>query len=154
VDQARLAYVGHSYGASLGGAVAASEKRFKTLVLMAGTPSWTEAFKTNTSVPKATLEKWLSIIAPLDALNYIGQVAPKPLLFQYAREDQFVTPDQANEYFNAASYPKTLRWYDVGHEFNDISALIDRAEWLGTQVGIKDVRPILKKKIEAPTSFH
>jgi dienelactone hydrolase len=149
VDPSRLAYVGHSYGASLGGAVAASERRFKTLVLMAGSPSWTEIFKTNTSVPKATLEKWLDIIAPLDGLNYIGQAAPISLLFQFAREDQFVTADEANKYFHAASEPKTMRWYDGGHEFNDVSALSDRAEWLRGRIGIKDLRPILRKKIQA-----
>ena len=46
VDPKRLAYVGHSYGASLGGAVAASERRFKALVLMGGLVSWTETYRT------------------------------------------------------------------------------------------------------------
>lgn len=149
VDPARLAYIGHSYGASLGGAVAASESRFKTLILMAGLPSWTELYKNNTSVPERTLQKWLEIIRPLDALNYIGRAAPKSLFFQFAREDQFVTSDAANEYFRAASDPKTIQWYNDGHEFHDLSALIDRAEWLRTEVGIKDVRPALRMKIEA-----
>jgi cephalosporin-C deacetylase-like acetyl esterase len=153
VDPARLAYVGHSYGASLGGAVALSETRFKTLILMAGFPSWTETFRaldTVKSVPKDKLDKWLEFIAPLDALNYIGRAAPASLFFQYARQDESVGEQAAKEYFNAASSPKTLNWYDSGHEFNDISALRDRAEWLRKQVGIQDLRPILRKKIEAP----
>ena len=151
VNPARLAYVGHSYGASLGGAVAVSERRFKTVVLMAGLPSWTEIYRAgNYPVSKDMLDKWLKIIAPLDALNYIGHAAPTTLFFQFARDDQFVSSDVANEYFNAASKPKTTRWYEGGHDFNDISALSDRAEWLRSQIGVKDLRPILRNKIEWP----
>ena len=36
VPAARLAYVGHSYGATLGGVIAAGEPRFRSLVLMGG----------------------------------------------------------------------------------------------------------------------
>ncbi len=130
--------------------MAASEKRFKTLVLMAGSPSWTEIFRNGSyPVSQETLDKWLQIIAPLDSLNYIGRVAPATLFFQFAREDEFVSEDAANEYFKAASEPKVLRWYDGGHDFNDVSALSDRAEWLRVQIGIQDLRPILRKKLEA-----
>src|SRR2546425_10340524 len=36
VDQKRLAYVGHSYNASVGGFLSGIDKRFKAFVLMAG----------------------------------------------------------------------------------------------------------------------
>jgi len=50
-------------------------------------------------------------------------------------------------YARAASQPKIVEWYDTGHDLNDVQALIDRANWLQTQIGIKSILPILQKKL-------
>src|SRR2546427_7274228 len=46
VDQKRLAYVGHSYNASVGGVLSGIDKRFKAFVLMAGGLSHENGFET------------------------------------------------------------------------------------------------------------
>ncbi len=51
-------------------------------------------------------------------------------------------------YFAAASEPKILRWYDTGHDLNDVQALLDRAAWLERQIGIKPLSPILEQKLK------
>jgi hypothetical protein len=45
-----------------------------------------------------------------------------------------------------ASEPKEVRWYDAGHDLNDIQCLLDRAAFLEQQMGIKPVGAILPRK--------
>jgi cephalosporin-C deacetylase-like acetyl esterase len=65
VDKSRIAYVGHSYGAMLGGILTAVEKRIKTFVLLGGlartthhirTSPWWQRFRS--SVPAEKLEDY------------------------------------------------------------------------------------------------
>jgi hypothetical protein len=51
------------------------------------------------------------------------------------------------KYARAASEPKIVEWYDTGHDLNDLQALIDRANWLQRQIGMKSITPILKKEL-------
>jgi fermentation-respiration switch protein FrsA (DUF1100 family) len=93
-----LGYVGHSYGATFGGALAA--------------------------------------MAPLDARHYIGQAAPAHLLFQFARTDPSVSVEDAERYFDLASSPKQMTWYDdCGHELS-AQARLDRVDFLAEQIAI------------------
>ena len=86
-------------------------------------------------------------LAPLDAVHYIGRAAPSSVLFQFARQDKFISERQASRYVEAASSPKEVKWYDVGHEFNDLDSLVDRADWLHKEIGISPVRAILLEKL-------
>ena len=43
----------------------------------------------------------------------------------------------------AASEPKSIHWYEGGHEFTDPAALLDRLEWLEKRLTLKPVRTIL-----------
>jgi pimeloyl-ACP methyl ester carboxylesterase len=138
VDPARLAYVGHSLGATAGGAIAGHERRPVAWVLMAGYPSLTHAMSHNSgglSVAFRTLlspeeqRTFLETLAPLDSVYWIGRAAPAKLLFQFARRDEFITPFDAAAYTQAAGESKEVRWYDTDHFFND-EARKDRIEWL------------------------
>lgn len=44
-----------------------------------------------------------------------------------------------------ASEPKEVRWYDGGHDLNDIQCLLDRAAFLEQQMGIKPVGAMLAR---------
>jgi len=126
----RLAYVGHSTGATLGGIIAVAERRFRALVLMGGYASISSTFpESNRPAAEA--------FAPIDAERFLGRAAPAALLLQFARYDRFVTEEQARRYTTAASEPKTVRWYDCGHEFNDPQSAADRQDWLAGQLGLK-----------------
>ncbi len=144
VDAQRLGYVGHSYGATFGGVVAGVEKRIKAFILMAGYVSLTHSYRVSThpviaqmraETPPERWERYLSLMEPLDAIHYIGQAAPSSVFFQFARQDEFISEDEAQRYEQAASEPKLARWYECGHGFNE-QAQQDRVRWLGQELGL------------------
>jgi dienelactone hydrolase len=144
VDPTRIGYVGHSYGATFGGVLAAVEKRIKAFVLMAGYGSLTNSYRVTAhpliaqaraTTPPEIWERFLSLMEPLDAVYYIGSAAPSALFFQFARHDESVTEQEALHYEQAASEPKQMKWYESGHGFN-AEARQDRAEWLSQQLGL------------------
>jgi cephalosporin-C deacetylase-like acetyl esterase len=154
VDPRRIAYVGHSYGAMMG-AVAAADRRFKAAVFEVGllgmsihirtSPhSWPTSMRDDLG---ANLEEFLEVIEPLDAVHYVGKLSPTVLLFQSARFDRGVPNKDAVDFFNAASEPKQLRWYDTGHEVLDIQGIADRARFLADQLALRPVDSILREKI-------
>jgi dienelactone hydrolase len=155
VDPQRIGFVGHSYGAMIGTVAAAVDKRFKAAVFEVGllgmsihirtSPHpWAESVRTEKG---DKLEEFLAAIEPLDAGHYVGHLAPTALLFQSARLDLGVPDKDAQEFFDAASEPKQLKWYDTGHEVLDIAAISDRARFLSTQLHLPPIEPILKAKI-------
>jgi pimeloyl-ACP methyl ester carboxylesterase len=143
VDPKRLAYVGHSYGATIGGTLAAVERRPIAHVLMAGFPSlthsWTDghnqgAVAFQTLLPREGQDTYVKALAPVDAVHYVGHAAPAKLFFQFARHDEFITEWDAAVYVQAASEPKEVKWYDSDHFFND-EARKDRDDWLAKVLG-------------------
>ena len=138
VDPRRLAYVGHSLGATVGGILAGVEKRPVAFVLMAGYPLLTHAMEHGRDQGAiafqelATAEQrsaYLKAMAPLDAEFYVWDAPPARVLFQFARRDEFITPWDAEVYVWAAKDPKEVLWYDTDHFFNE-AARRDRDEWL------------------------
>ena len=157
VDRTRLGYVGHSYGAQWGAVLSAIDKRMKATVLVGGVPD-TECLimgpdpdvrAMREAYTKEDVEAYLVVNRPFDAIRYIGQAAPVPLLFQFARHEVSFVEADMNRYYEAASQPKEVRWYDTGHELNDLRALADRAGWLGPKLGLKPLRPAFEKRMEA-----
>lgn len=121
VDPNRLGYVGHSFGASRGGVLAGVERRFRTLVLMCG---------------YARPSAYDGANAPgefMDGLHYVGHATPAALLFQFGRQDEYVSEAMALEFSDPASTPKSVEWYDAGHELND-DARTARARWIAQQL--------------------
>ncbi len=156
VDPNRIAYVGHSSGAHWGAIVSAVDRRLKTVVLMAGVPNEATILMESDdpdyvgfrqSTPKEQLDNYFRIVSPLDAINYVPHAAPTPLLFQFARFEQYFNEAAMQRYARAASEPKLVLWYDTGHGLNDIRPLIDRANWLQKHVGVKPVIPILRRSL-------
>jgi dienelactone hydrolase len=146
VDAKRLGFVGLSLGAHMGGILSGVEKRIKAFVLMGGLPTLTERLRNNNQDGK--FNKAIEALAPIDPIHYVGHAAPSSLFFQFARHDRFVTEKQAIEYEGAASQPKSIKWYDTGHELNDVEALRDRAEWLRKEIGISPLAPALRQKLD------
>ncbi len=144
VDPERIGYVGHSYGASMGGVLTGIEKRVKAYVLMAGGPSFSDfvqssdyhtAVKLRTSFTKEDLETYLKLIAPLDAVHYISYASPSALFFQFGLFDKIISKENAMRFQQAASEPKLVKWYNSGHKLNE-KARLDRERWLCTQFGL------------------
>ena len=123
VDSSRLGYVGHSWGATFGGILADIDKRFQTYILMAGVPSFSEVWERDDLVP-------------FDGVHYIGHAEPVPLFFQLANNDEYVSREAALEYYEAASEPKHITWYDTTHFFVNAEAQQDRLEWLSWELDL------------------
>lgn len=136
VDPDRLAYFGVSWGASMGGLLAGVEDRLKAYVLAAGDGGLVE----HTADPGADginihfSERWAAMMWPTEPLHYVGRAAPAALLFQNGLQDTFVPPHDALRFYTAASEPKTILWYDAGHEL-PWSFVEDAAEWLQPFLG-------------------
>jgi cephalosporin-C deacetylase-like acetyl esterase len=139
VDPKRIAFVGHSGGTLIGAGAVAVDKRFKAAVFEVGLQGFTYHVCTSPRDPfavgtreelKDQLLNWVAVLAPLDAILYVGHEAPTVLLFQSARLDQGVPQSNAQAFFDAASEPKQLKWYDSGHKMELPEITKDRTDFL------------------------
>ena len=156
VDPNRIAYVGHSSGAHWGAILSAVDRRLKTVVLMTGVPNEStimmesddpDYVSARQATPKEEFEKYLKVVSPLDAINFVPHAAPTPLLFQFARFEQYFNEAAMLRYARAGSEPKLVLWYDTGHGLNDVRPLIDRANWLQRHIGMEPVAPMLRRSL-------
>lgn len=129
VDRTRLAFVGHSDGAELGGILAGVDRRFSSYVLMSGGGVWDRS--SNAAYNRA--------VAPTNPDNYISYAAPAALFFQNALYDQFIPRSDGMTYQKLGSRPKTVTWYAAGHML-DARALGDRQRWLARQLHLTGPR--------------
>jgi len=70
-----------------------------------------------------------NMLAPIEPLNFIKRVQPRPLLFINAEHDEVVPKATTKALFAAAGKPKEIRWYDSGHIVDAEVLLKDCAEW-------------------------
>jgi len=124
IDPQRLGFCGHSFGATWGGVLAGVDRRFRSFVLMAG---HSQIGLCSTCGEPASQRLW--------AVYYIGHAAPAALLFQFATQDAWISRAAAENYYETASNPKSIIWYDTDHGFNT-QAMIDRINWLRAQFGL------------------
>jgi dienelactone hydrolase len=130
VDASRLGYVGFSWGGSLGANFAGVERRVGSFVLISGVPRLSEHLARIAEERELELPAgYVELIQPYDAVEYLGDVAPNAVYFQFGEQDTAPTPEQGQEQFDVASEPKRIDLYDAGHELN-AEARAARADWL------------------------
>jgi len=160
VDAGRIAYVGHSFGAQFGAALAAVDRRVSAAALLAGIPDIGAIFIEGDDPDIVEfLERWtpeqveryMRVTAPLDAINFVGRVAPTPLLLQFAEFERSFGVGAMQRYAEAARDPKTVLWYPTGHELNDVRALFDRMEWIASQLRLESPRPLFLQLVNERT---
>lgn len=135
VDARRIGYVGHSFGALFGGILAGVEHRIHAFILMAGVGSFTEVMALNMPfLEDQALAEYRQGLNPIDPIHYIGQAAPAAFFFQLGEQDNFFGHDKFLAYYEAASEPKSLKWYEADHYLNVKEARQDRLEWLSKQL--------------------
>jgi cephalosporin-C deacetylase-like acetyl esterase len=154
VDPHRLAYIGGSFGAFVGGVVAGVEKRVQAFALASAPASINEAtvetvVKARETMPAEQLEKSFAIVDAVAAIHYVSHATPSALLFQSGTMDAGVPKSSAERLQRAASEPKTIQWYEAGHGLNN-RAVLDRVEWLRRQIGIGPLDPADRKRLEMP----
>jgi dienelactone hydrolase len=142
VDPNRLAYVGHSYNATIGAILSGVDRRFKAFVLMAGSLSddvdrkagaW-EKFRQQVGPEK--FDAFVAKHSYLDQGKYVSHAAPAVVFMQYATKEQFMTADYARAYEKVVSEPKRFKLYEAEHALN-AEARRDRIAFLTEQLKLK-----------------
>ena len=143
----RIAYVGHSYDAHVGGILSAVEKRIKSFVLMAGgfadeeyvfDPDNAEMVKLRQRVGDDAIRAYFQKYAWDDPINFIGHSAPAAVFLQFGRQDKPITEKMARRYHELFAEPKRISFYDAGHAL-DAAARRDRADWLRQRLSLKPI---------------
>ncbi len=140
VDPERIGYVGGSYGGAMGGLLAGVEHRISAFALMIGDGGLV-AHETDDEgrgpsyVSAEVFATWTELMSPIEPIAFVRYASPSKLLFQNGRTDPFVSPKDAELYQAAAGEPKTVLWYETGHEITG-KLLDDQMEWLGRHLGL------------------
>jgi cephalosporin-C deacetylase-like acetyl esterase len=146
VDPKRLAYVGHSYNASVGAILSGVDRRFKAFVLMAGTLSDEVDLKLGAyeqfrkSVGPEKFDAFLASHAYLDQGKYVSHAAPATVFLQFATKEDYLTPERARAYEKVVSEPKRFKLYEAPHSLN-AEARRDRIAFLTEQLKLKPLPP-------------
>jgi dienelactone hydrolase len=131
VDPDRIAYVGHSLGASIGGAFLAREPGVRAAVLMAGAGRLSRLWLQRRDPASSRA------LEDLDTETCLPRVHAS-LLFQFAAQDAWIARADADAQIGAAREPKRALWYACDHAL-DASAAADRARWLCQELGLPRV---------------
>lgn len=134
IDPARVAFVGHDFGAMYGMIASAQDRRAKTYVFMAPTPHFIDWFLFRQQ-PK-DLAAYKAQLAPLDPVNFVGRLAPAPVFFQFAAKDFYVSAEEAAEFSAAAQPRKQVATYDTDHALHTPEVAGDRVAWLERELGL------------------
>lgn len=119
IDPLRLGIAGYSLGSYIALQTAAAEKRIKCIVVAAGG-----------DLPKTP---WTSMVRMVtDPLTSVKLLKGRPLLMLHGINDRTIRREQAQTLYDAASEPKTLKWYESGHVLLPAAA-DDAAKWLVEQ---------------------
>jgi dienelactone hydrolase len=136
VDPQRIAYVGHGFGSSYGAVLSGVEKRVKAYVFMNGWGKFSDVLLTDyflgSSVDPMEYRKKMSVVEPV---MYISHAVPAKLLFQFARNTQYITEAQLTEFSDTSSEPKEVKWYVATDALDEI-AQQERLAWLTEQLSL------------------
>ncbi|HOJ32603.1 MAG TPA: alpha/beta hydrolase [Candidatus Hydrogenedentes bacterium] len=139
----RIYLVGASYGAITGSTAAAFEPRIRAVVLIYGGGDFRYLF--NSRAGTSQLGKWFGVahyftswlLAPADPVNYIAEIAPRPILFQNGTNDSLIPREAAQALYDAAREPKSITWYEgdhIGTDVETVHRVLDEAlNWLKAQ---------------------
>jgi hypothetical protein len=137
IENDRIAFIGHDYGAMFGSIMAGIDKRVFACVLVTGMGNfgdWSlKYWKKPSEEGAGTYRK---LLAPVDPIGYISEAHPTALFFQFANKDIYISKETALQFFNAASELKSAKWYDTEHEMMIPEVRKDRIEWVKKQLGI------------------
>jgi hypothetical protein len=92
----------------------------------------------------AGLAHYLDVISVVDAKRYIGRAPVIPKLFQSAWYDPGVPHKDSVEFYEVATGPKELKWYDTAHDIDDMGAITDRARFLAKVLGLANAEAGVK----------
>jgi acetyl esterase/lipase len=135
VDPARIAFVGHDFGAMYGMIASALDRRAKTYVFMAATPTFIDWFLF--ARQPQDMAAYRAQISAIDPVLYVPKLAPARIFFQFANNDWYVSAAEADEFYAAARVPKHMATYEAGHDLHTAEVAADRVAWLERELGLR-----------------
>jgi cephalosporin-C deacetylase-like acetyl esterase len=133
VDSAKLALVGHDFGAMYGSIVAGLEPRVTAFVFTAGTARFADWWILGRKLEAEARSAVYAQHAAFDPVTHLAKVKV-PTLLQFATKDPYVSKEAAQSLIAAAAGAKESKFYETGHEMN-YDAMVDRVAWLVTTLG-------------------
>lgn len=82
-------------------------------------------------------DKVTSMMAPIEPLNFVGCISPRPLLFINAENDEVFPKALSMLLHSKAEEPKKVIWYESGHKINPYDAFNDSYKWLNLNLNNK-----------------
>jgi dienelactone hydrolase len=140
VDPARIAYVGHDYGAMFGSVVAGVDTRPRAYVLIAGAPRFPDWYLFGSASGRpagADLAAFREEFARIDPVGVLGR-SRAAVFLQYGEEDRFTPRDAFLELYRAAPEPKRIATYRSGHAMDAPIIRLDRTAWMAEQLGLPE----------------
>ena len=136
IDMTRVAVVGHDFGAMWGALAVAADPRVTHFVYAAGTSSFTDWYLYTPKREGAERDAFVAKLAPLDPINFLPKIAPRPVLLQFGTKDPHVKNEAAKAQADATKDPKTVRIYDNAEHELIFQARLDRIAWIKEQFKI------------------
>jgi pimeloyl-ACP methyl ester carboxylesterase len=131
VAKARIAVVGHDYGAMYASLLSAIDRcRVHSTVIMAADSTMSNWFVTFfLDLPPDQVAPYTQMLTSVDPINYIGR-DPRRLLLQYATDDFYIPISVAEAIRDGAPSSAIYRTYDIDHSMRTRAALTDRDRFL------------------------
>ncbi len=131
----RIVLVGHDFGAMHGALLMARDQRIEAGVLIAPANRWADWFLRFWPISEDRFD-YGRALRDLDPIERVGEIAPRPLLMQFASDDYFIAGMDGAELFNAAAEPKRLERYEADHALRSEQARADRREFILEHLGL------------------
>jgi len=131
-DPAKVAFVGHDFGAMYGAILSGVDPRPQYYAFMAGTTTLSEWFLLGAK--PADQAAYVAQMAPLDPVLYLPLGKARGYLVQFANHDAYIPSAKARAFAGAVPEPKMVTYYDVDHSMRLPAATSDRLTWLETRV--------------------
>ncbi len=132
IDSTKTAFLGISLGGIIGTVFCGVEKRveFPIITLAGGGMRY--------ALGKDGLkERVKEMLAPIEPLNFVAQISPRPVLFQNAKKDEIIPKTSTMLLYATAKEPKEIIWYDAHHHMPPRPAFRDAVEWLQSKMVTK-----------------
>jgi dienelactone hydrolase len=136
VDPARVALVGHDFGAMFGVLAAGADSRPRLLVLMAGVPTFSEWYLLGKKHPDR--EGYVRAMSALDTGPALNRAKARAVLFQFSAKDRYISAERAALFSATSILPRGAFYYDVDHSLDTPAAFADRQAWLVEQLFGRD----------------
>lgn len=130
--KSNIAVLGTSYGGTVATHLAAQDKRIKAALVTSVGATYKQsilmqplAAKAVPDLPNyveganddpAVLDEAVKVLSPYDLERWIGKIAPRPVMLINGRFDPIVTPADALQLAAAARSPKTVLYFNGGHD--------------------------------------